>query len=169
MMLNDSEIRRLCSTGMITNFVVFGDQLQANGFDLTLDRVSRITGPGAIIDFSNKNRVLPETEDIPFEDAIEYPPRVVLTPGVYIFHSSEILEMPNDVAAIGVPRSSMSRCGNFVQSAAIDAGYRGRLIFPVLVTIPTEFYFKARFIQLLFYKLIGDAKHPYDGIFKEKK
>lgn len=168
MMLNDREIKKLCNAGMITNFVIFGDQLQANGFDLTLDRVSRIVGPGAVIDFTNKDRVLPATEDIPFEDAIEYPPRVMLMPGTYIFHSSEILNMPDDIASFGVPRSSMSRCGNFLQSAAIDAGYKGRLIFPVLITIPTLFYFKARFVQLLFYKLIGNAKQPYNGIFKEK-
>ena len=168
MMLNDREIRKLCNAGMIANFVIFGDQLQANGFDLTLDRVSRIVGPGAVIDFNNKNRVLPATEDIPFEDTFELPPRVVLMPGVYIFHSSEILNMPNDIAAFGVPRSSMSRCGNFLQSAAIDSGYKGRLNCPVLIMIPTEFYFKARFVQLLFYKLTGEAQRPYDGIFKEK-
>lgn len=159
-MLNDMDIRKAINVaGMISGFKNLDVQLQANGFDLTLDTVDQFNGTGAI-DFDNKNRVLCDLLDnYDFE----------LAPGAYLFHTAETLKMPPDVAAIGVPRSTMSRNGAFVESAAIDAGYEGKLVFPVLLTRPLLVYDRARFVQLLFFRLSGPAEKVYAGIYMRAK
>ena len=48
---------------------------------------------------------------------------VTLTPGPYQIVYNEIVDLPNDLMALGRPRSSLCRCGVTIHTAIWDAGY----------------------------------------------
>lgn len=174
MMLNDRDICKLAlEHNMITDYLDFKTQLQPNGFDLTLDKVAVIRNddqgltyePGrgtANIDFSNTKRAIPNFTPIPW-----YLEGLSLIPGHYLFRAAERFFMPPDIAALCVARSTLNRCGGFLDSAAVDAGYSGPLEFPVRLTLPVHFHYRARFVQILFFKLTGPADKIYNGIYKQ--
>ena len=148
---------------MIQNYIDLDTQLQPNGFDLTIGEVAEFTGRWpAIIDFSNKMRQISSTMPILLEGG-EYR----LKPGMYLFRANEFFEMPDRLSGWGMPRSTLSRCGITLNSAIIDAGYSGKLVFVVTISQETKFSKDARFCQMIFFKLNEAPSRLYDGVYKE--
>ena len=138
------------------------EQIQANGFDLTLRELALTQSAGKIT-VANSQRVLPELAPLVFDgqDFIE------LIPGTYIITYNEIVHLPRNVMALGRPRSSLLRCGVTVGTAVWDAGYSGRSqsLLVVYNTLGFHVQQNARITQLVFLQL-SDKTEGYEGIYQ---
>ena len=168
---NRNEIEKLIADkGILSDYVDLNTQLTPNGFDITVEKVFKITQKGSL-DFSNKERVLPETEECTLK---KNKPRDrfgwwELAAGVYKIRCNEYCSFPNDLIALAFPRSSLLRMGVFTHSAVWDAGFKGKSEFILSVQNPYGLRLKqnARVAQLVFFK-IDATKHTYSGIFQDK-
>jgi dUTP pyrophosphatase len=145
-------IRRALGTDppLIRGYRSLEEQLQPNGFDLTLAEVHRHAGAGRI-GTTNAERRLSELEPVPFgPDGF-----VSLAPGAYHIVYNEIVALPLDVMALGRPRSSLNRNGVTIHTAVWDAGYEGRSTSLLQVLNPAGFEVArdARVMQLVFFTL----------------
>src|SRR5919112_4202990 len=77
---------------LVTGFLSLEDQLQPNGFDLSVAQVSELTGPGAL-GRTNADRIVPEARPLAF-DADGW---LELQPGMYQLLFNEIVALPNDL------------------------------------------------------------------------
>jgi len=158
MILGKTELRRLVD-GLVEGAVDAGEQLQVNGFELTAAKVESFDGPGHI-GFSNEDRSLPATRPLQWgKDGWLF-----LEKGCYKVIFNEIVAIPKDVCAIGLPRSSLLRMGVSVHTAVWDAGYSGRSEALLVVYNGGGFYIKkdARVLQLIFMRL-ESGQEDYKG------
>ncbi len=160
--LSGEEIRKLVKErGLIKSYIDLDTQIQPNGFDCTLRSIYRIRGTGKI-DFSNRERVLPEAEEMEFEDDW-----IFLDKGVYRARLNEVVDLPKDMMAIGRPRSSLIRCGANVLTAVWDAGYRGRSEVGIVVYSGLWLKRNARIVQLVFMRLDRESE-GYAGAYQNE-
>lgn len=169
MMLNHNEIENLIKEKkLIENFINLDKQLTPNGFDLTVSKIFEFLEHGQI-DFSNKERKLPQTKEIlpVMESENDKYGWWKLQKGVYKVMTNEIVNMPSDLAALAFTRTSLLRMGAFTQNGVWDAGFSGKSEFILVVDNPFGIKIKqnARIVQLVFFK-INDAEILYNGIYK---
>jgi len=148
---------------LITGWLDLEQQIQPNGFDLTLAEIQRHIGKGAI-GISNAKRILPELEQVDFDsDGF-----AELDPGIYHVTYNEVVSLPNDLMALGRPRSSLNRSGVTIHTAVWDAGYTGRSTSLMAVLNPAGFRVErnARVLQLVFFGLSVQAEEGYRGIYQ---
>ncbi|WP_456371279.1 deoxyuridine 5'-triphosphate nucleotidohydrolase [Geoglobus sp.] len=160
--LSKHEIRKLIDEeGLISDYVDLETQLQPNGFDCTLRRVARLKGHGRI-DFDNREREIPETDDVDFQGDW-----VFLEKGYYRAYLNEVVKLPRDIMALARPRSSMVRAGANVLTAVWDAGYFGRSEVGLVVYNENGIWLRrnARIVQLVFFRLENETEE-YSGIYR---
>ncbi len=161
-MLCKEDIRKLIlEKKLIENYIDLEKQLQPNGFDCTLHSIYSLSGEGRI-DFDNKERVLPKVKELEFKNDWIY-----LEKGFYKARINEVINLPNDVAALARPRSTMIRCGVNVLTAVWDAGYRGRSEVGLAVYRGVWIKKNARIVQLVFFRLSGESE-GYKGIYQNE-
>jgi dUTP pyrophosphatase len=138
-------------------------QYQPAGVDLTLKEVHEITSAGAI-DFDNSKRKLSETRKLEFSSDGS----LLLSPGCYKIIYNEYVNIPDDCAAMGLPRSSLLRCGADVHCALWDPGYHGRSesLLTVYNAHGITLHKNAKVVQLIFVKLSKKAAETYSGQYK---
>ncbi len=138
-------------------------QVQPNGVDLTLASIQRHLGGGRIA-VDNSGRVLPELEDVVPDDDGWYH----LTPGAWHITYNEVVALPNDLMALGRPRSSLGRCGVSIHTSVWDAGYEGRSTSLLQVVNPEGFRVQrdARVMQLVFFTLSSRTAEGYSGQYQ---
>ncbi len=162
--LSSSDIRRLLKQNppLVEGWLNLDEQVQANGFDLTLREVAAMQSGGKIA-VSNDARVLADLSPLAF-DAKGF---LDLAPGVYMVTYNEIVHLPKNIMALGRPRSSLLRCGVNVGTAVWDAGYEGRSQSLLTVHNPRGFRVQqnARIAQLVFMELTGDSE-GYNGVYQ---
>ena len=173
--LNREEITHLLggSPPLIEGYVALESQLQPNGFDLSLREVARFTThchserseeSSPQLGASNTDRVLPETEPLPFDSEgwLELPQ------GAYLITFNEVVNLPRDLMALGRPRSSLLRSGVALHTAVWDAGYRGRSQSLLTVHHPDGFRLQrnARLAQLVFFRLATPPEQGYRGQYQ---
>ena len=149
---------------MIEDYIKLEDQLQPNGFDLTLKEVAMIQSGGRIA-VSNAQRMVSGLCPLVF-DGLDY---LELIAGAYVITFNEIVNLPKNVMALGAPRSSLLRCGVTVQNAVWDAGYCGRSQALMVVYNPYGFRVQrnARIDQLVFFEL-ADETEGYSGTYQRE-
>jgi dUTP pyrophosphatase len=148
---------------LLRNYISLEQQLQPNGVDLTLSRVERFVTGGRIA-ADNHGRVLPDLEEIqPDADGWYH-----LTPGPWHITYNEIVALPDELMALGRPRSSLARSGVAVHTAVWDAGYEGRSTSLLQVINPSSFAVQrhARVIQLVFFTLNTKTASGYTGRYQ---
>ncbi len=158
MILGKTELIRLLDS-LVEGAVDAQAQVQPNGLELTAGKVEAFEGAGGI-GFSNDDRSLPATKVLPWgKDGWLF-----LEPGCYKVVFNEIVSIPRDICAIGLPRSSLLRMGVSVHTAVWDAGYRGRSEALLVVYNEKGFRIKkdARILQLLFMGL-ESGQEGYGG------
>ena len=171
-MLSREEIKKLIEKAkLVTGFIDLDTQLTPNGFDLTVAKIYEFVGAGNL-DFSNKERKLPETKELSCE---KLTPKDKfgwwrLKPGVYKVLTNETVNLPNDLIGIAFSRSSLLRMGAFAQNGVWDAGFRGKSEFVLMVANPQGISLKenSRVVQLLFTK-IAETEEGYNGIYQDKQ
>ncbi|CAD7779947.1 MAG: Deoxyuridine 5'-triphosphate nucleotidohydrolase [Candidatus Methanoperedenaceae archaeon GB50] len=151
------------SPRLVEGICDLGVQVQPNGVELTLQRIERFIGYGAVA-YENSERVIAPSEPIGFgSDGWVY-----LEPGVYKVIFNEVVNVPLGMAAIARPRSSLTRCGVTVETGVWDAGYSGRSESMLVVYNRYGFRVKrnARLVQLVFFHLTKPVDVGYDGVYQ---
>ena len=148
---------------LIESYRSLDEQLQPNGFDLTVREVGRISSPGSM-------GAAPDQRTLSHTDRLELGPDEWhhLPPGPYLVTLNEIVNLPLDLMALGRPRSSLLRCGVSLHNAVWEAGYRGRSQ-ALLVVHNQEGYRlqrNARLMQLVFFQLLRPVSEGYQGRFQ---
>jgi dUTP pyrophosphatase len=162
--LSKNEIRRLIlqKLPLIQDYLNLDEQLQPNGFDMTLRTISTITTRGQIT-VDNSQRIISELIPLKFDkfDKLE------LKPGNYVITFNEVVNLPVAVMALAKPRSSLLRCGVAIHNAVWDAGYSGRSQALLVVYNPEGFCIQknARVNQLVFFKLDKETE-GYNGKYQ---
>ena len=150
---------------LVSAFLSLEDQLQPNGFDLTVAEVARF-GDSGTIGCSNASRSLPEAQPLRFDSSgwLELPA------GPYQIVFNEIVDLPNDLMALGRPRSSLCRMGATVSTAVWDAGYVGRSTALLNIENPAGMRMEqtARLLQLVFFTLNAPTARGYDGVYQSE-
>jgi dUTP pyrophosphatase len=149
---------------LVEGWLNLEEQVQANGFDLTLRDVALIKSAGTIAQ-ANSQRVLSALSPLSFD------PKgfLDLATGVYMVTYNEIVHLPKNIMALGRPRSSLLRCGVNVGTAVWDAGYEGRSQSLLMVHNPKGFRVQqnARITQLVFMELTGESE-GYNGFYQRE-
>ncbi|MFH1651902.1 MAG: deoxyuridine 5'-triphosphate nucleotidohydrolase [Chloroflexota bacterium] len=162
--LSEHEIReRLQSEPpLVEGWLDLAEQVQVNGFDLTLRDVAMLQ-TGGTIGVSNRQRFIPPVAPLVF-DGTGF---LELMPGIYSITFNEVVHLPRDVMALARPRSSLLRCGVTVDTAVWDAGYSGRSQSLMIVYNPQGFRVQknARVVQLVFWQLAGETE-GYRGAYQ---
>ena len=162
--LSRHDINRLLQNEppLIEGWIDLEQQVQTNGFDLTLRQIAMLQSAGRIAD-TNSQRVVSDLAPLVF-DGLGY---IDLIPGAYIVTLNEIVHLPKDVTALAAPRSSLLRCGVTINNAVWDAGYSGRSQALMVVYNPQGFRLQrnARILQLVFFRLTGETE-GYNGIYQ---
>ena len=163
--LAKDDIRKLLKQAppLLEGYLDLEAQLQVNGFDISLREIARLQTPG-VIARDNSQRKVSDLAPLAFgADGF-----IDLAPGPYLITHNEIVHLPNNVMALGRPRSSLLRCGVTVNTAVWDAGYSGRSQSLLVVYNPLGFRLQkdARVVQLVFFYLTGETegyKGKYQG------
>lgn len=162
--LSGNDIRSLIEQEppLIEGWLDLDEQVQANGFDLTLREVAVMQSAGRITAASDQ-RVVSDLSPLVFDGT----GCIELVPGTYIITYNEVVHLPKNIMALGRPRSSLLRCGVTVGTAVWDAGYEGRSQSLLVVYNYRGFRVQrnARITQLVFFKLTVDTE-GYNGIYQ---
>ncbi|MFC1935007.1 deoxyuridine 5'-triphosphate nucleotidohydrolase [Chloroflexota bacterium] len=162
--LSGLDIRRLINQAppLVEDWLDLEEQLQANGFDLTLREVALLQSAGKIT-VDNRQRVVSGLSPLVF-DGLGY---IDLIPASYLITYNEIVHLPRNIMALASPRSSLLRCGVTVGTAVWDAGYSGRSQSLLVVHNPLGFRLQrnARVVQLVFW-LLTEETEGYQGIYQ---
>jgi dUTP pyrophosphatase len=150
---------------LISGYHSIEDQLQPNGFDLSVAEVGEFANGGAI-GRNNASRSLPNVRPLPFDDT----GWLELRPGAYQIVFNETVDLPNYLMALGRPRSSLCRVGATLGTAVWDAGYRGRSTALLMVMNPSGMRLEraARLLQLVFFTLETATARGYDGTYQDE-
>ena len=150
---------------LVAGTVSLEEQLQPNGIDLTLRRISSFASKGNLTR-SNEGRILSKTVPLTFDSRNG----VDLEPGAYLVTFNEVVSLPLNIMALAQPRSSLNRCGVSLHSAVWDAGYSGRS--QSLLVVYNAYGFRlhkdARIMQLVFFSLTHPVRQGYAGKFQKE-
>ena len=120
---------------LISGYLSLEQQLQPNGFDLTIQDIGLFETSGTIgadtspVDTETLNPIPRELSTISLlisDLKNEESNSVDLPPGPYLVTFSETVNLPLNVMALGRPRSSLLRSGVSLHTAVWDAGYKSR-------------------------------------------
>ena len=159
--LTKNEIRKLIDEkSMVMNCIDLEKQLQPNGIDLTLNTILTPTGYGFIgID----------TKDVPKYQHYYLNNECLfkLPFGMYIFNINETINLPSDICAITIQRSSLMRSGVNTNIGFWDSGYLGKGYSTLNVMNPNGFHIEknASIIQMIFLKNTIPTE-LYNGSYK---
>ena len=164
--LAKSDIKQLLENKppLVEGYIELEQQLQPNGFDITLREISIFQNAGQI-SAANSARRLPELTQIPFPvDGF-----ITVKAGCYLVTYNEIVNIPKTIMAFGRPRSSLLRCGVSIGTAVWDAGYSGRS--QSIMIVHNEHGFRvqknARMLQLVFETLTSETE-GYNGKYQKE-
>jgi dUTP pyrophosphatase len=164
--LSQNDIRRLIQQkpSLVEGYIELEQQLQPNGFDITLRDVAMLQTMGQIA-IDNAQRQLPDLAPLIFDNQ----GFMELMPGSYSITYNEIVHIPTNLMALARPRSSLLRCGVSIGTAVWDAGYSGRSQSLMLVYNSNGFRVQqnARVAQLVFLTLTAETE-SYSGKYQNE-
>ena len=149
---------------LVEGYIDLEQQLQPNGFDITLRDVAALQNMGQI-GKDNAQRQLPDLESLIFDNH----GFMELKPGNYMITYNEIVHIPTNLMALARPRSSLLRCGVSIGTAVWDAGYAGRSQSLMIVYNSAGFRVQkdARVAQLVFMTLSTETE-GYAGKYQNE-
>ena len=161
-MLTGEEILQL---NLIQNIKDSKLQIQPSGIDFSVKNIYEWKDRG-VLDFSNKERKLPEIKEVKKVKGIYY-----LSMGAYMVEFNEVVKIPNNIVGLMLSRSSLNRSGAFVTGALIDPGFEGNISVCLHIINPYGLNLKetARIAQWIFFKLDKNVKKGYSGQYKGKQ
>jgi len=140
------------------------NNIQPSGVDLRVKCVYRLKNGGYI---GVENRKNPDVE----ASAKEIGKKIIIKPNEFVLvETMEKVNMPKDVMAIVLPRSSLFRCGVSLHTAVVDPGFQGTLTFGMknLSEFPFEIEIGSKIGQIVFEEVEGNVK-LYNGKYQGGK
>lgn len=129
---------------------------EGTGFDLRLGEVFRISGDAFLGETHRK------TPDI--ESVMVYNPKknqsIKIKPGdFFLVKTIEKINLPIDLSAVILPRTTTFRSGLFLRTGPIQPGYQGELTFGLKNEGPitVEIEMGARFVHVIFHEIKGEG------------
>jgi deoxycytidine triphosphate deaminase len=160
MYLGSSEIkRRVIQEKLLDNCSL--ENVQGAGVDLRIEKLYEVSGPAHL---GTRDRKLPNLIE---ENGIHFK----LEPDkYYLCLTTESVNMPEDLIAFILQRSTLFRCGVSLRTAVVDPGYRGALTIGIKNEGHMEFKLKrgARIAQIVFSEVKGNAE-KYNGKYQGGK
>lgn len=171
-MLNRKQIKELIDKhDLFENYINLEQQLQPNGFDMTVDKIYRFKSNGQL-DFSNSERIITDCEEIkPIkENEDDEYGWWNLEPGCYKIKINEKINLPKNLISLAFSRTSLLRNGASTEHAVWDAGYSGKSEFLLNVNNEDGIKIKenARIAQMVFIP-IDEVDEGYRGIMYGNK
>jgi dUTP pyrophosphatase len=153
------------SPPLVENLCDVRQQLQPNGIDLTLKEIALFSSSGSLGP-TNENRILATVSPLVFDGL----GRLDLLPGCYLVTYNEVVNLPKNIMALAMPRSSLLRCGVAIHNAVWDAGYSGRSQSLMVVYNPRGFrlHRNTRIVQMVFFFLSREVGQGYHGLFQHE-
>lgn len=149
--------KTIAESGIIKNLEGGNFECQQNGIDLTLESVSRIEG-GKLL---REHRDFIHTPIVP--DASEV---WMLHPGAYSIEFQQEVEVPENMCAQIIQRSTLNRMGGFVLAGLYDSGFKNQIGAVLRVSAPIQLQKGARVAQIIFQE--ADAASQYSGVYQGK-
>ncbi len=145
---------------LIGDYFSLDDQLQTNGFDLTLKEVGDLATPGSMGQ-GTECREVSKSRPLIFDQS----GWLQLSAGSYLITFNEVVALPLDLMALGRPRSSLLRSAVSIHTAVWDAGYQGRSQALMVVHHSQGYRVQrgARLMQLVFFRLGTGVTQGYQG------
>lgn len=157
MFLGKAEIlKRIRAEKLLENLDI--GNVQGAGVDLKIDRMYEPVSPASL---RQESRNLPRLQEIP-DDTF------TLIPGkYYLCTTKEKVNMPEDLVAFILQRSTLFRCGVSLRTAVVDPGYSGILTIGIKNEGPTDFILErgSRICQIVFSRVHGEAQ-GYGGRYQ---
>jgi deoxycytidine triphosphate deaminase len=160
MYLGSSELkRRILEERLLENCSI--ENVQGAGYDLKIEKLFLVDGPGFLGTEERRLPELREVEELTFKLAPDK---------YYLCLTRESVNMPEDLIAFILPRSTLFRCGVSLRTAVVDPGYKGALTLGIKNEGAREFKLKqgARIAQIVFSEVKGDAA-KYRGKYQGGK
>jgi len=151
--------KEVTERGIIINTEGGNMEIQQNGIDLTLESVDLIKG-GVL------GR---EARDIiPYDpimcDSDEY---FLLSPDQsYSIMFQQKINVPENMCAQIIQRSTLNRMGGFILSGLYDSGFNNQIGAVVRTTVPIKLQKGARVAQIIF--IMAESASLYNGIYQSK-
>lgn len=127
---------------------------EGTGFDLRLGEVFKISGKAFL---GETHRQTPDIESIKVWDPKKLS-SIKIKPGdFYLVKTIEKINLPLDLSAVIIPRTTTFRSGLFIRTGPIQPGYSGELTFGLKNEGPVtvEIEMGARFVHLIFHEIKG--------------
>ncbi|MDD3264526.1 MAG: deoxyuridine 5'-triphosphate nucleotidohydrolase [Dehalococcoidales bacterium] len=162
--LNAKQIMELSShePALICGCIDFSEQIQPCGIDLTVSQVTSFISAGKITR-SNRDRRVSETRPVQFDANGQ----AQLGAGAYLITYNETVNLPLNLTALVLPRSSLLRSGATIHTAVWDPGYsgKGQSLLTVYNTEGLILEKDARLSQMVFY-VLEETSQGYSGIYQ---
>lgn len=185
MILNDREIEELARAGMIEPFVPEKTRVNRNGekaisfglssmgYDIRVANKFKVfdhhlakyatTGQAVIVDPKN-------IADDAFVDVEgEF---VIIPPNSFaLAHSVECFNIPTDILAVVLGKSTYARCGIICNVTPLEPGWRGHVTLEISNTtpLPAKIYANEGLCQVLFHRASEPCRTPYaDGKYQNQ-
>lgn len=140
------------------------EQYQPNGIDLTIAKIETFRDNGIL---SVEGKYLPSTGRV---KQLRDNARWFLPRGEYLITFNETINLPDDIMAYILPRSSLLRMGVSLHGAVWDAGYHG--VGSSLLVVYNESGWvvekDARVAQLVFHRLEQPTGKGYAGSYQSQ-
>lgn len=126
------------------------------GFDLRLGEVFKITGEAFL---GETHRKTPDIESVAKYEEGEKRSVKIMPGDFFLVKTIEKINLPIDLSAVILPRTTTFRSGLFLRTGPIQPGYSGELTFglknegPVIVEIELG----ARFVHVIFHEIRGEG------------
>ena len=127
---------------------------EGTGFDLRLGEVYKISGSAFL---GETHRKTPDIKSVKVWDP-KKPSSIKIKPGdFYLTKTIEKINLPLNLSAVIIPRTTTFRSGLFIRTGPIQPGYSGELTFGLKNEGPVtvEIEMGARFVHLVFHEIKG--------------
>jgi len=158
---HESLAERIKKQSLVENFLQ--ESIQGSGVDFRIGELFEVSSSAFL---GENKRELPELKPVKSKNNA-----FVLKPNkYYLLKTVERVNMPDDLIAFILNRSSLFRCGASIRSAVIDPGYRGELTLGIKNESSFEVKIEkgARVAQVVFAKVEGKTKE-YKGRYQGGK
>jgi len=140
------------------------NNVQPSGVDLRVKAVYKLKNGGYL---GIKNRQTPNVDMV--SDKVG--DKIIFEPNEFVLvETMEKVNMPKDLLALILPRSSLFRCGVSLHTAVVDPGFIGTLTFGMknLSDYPFELEIGSKIGQIVFEEVKGNDK-LYNGKYQGGK
>lgn len=127
---------------------------EGTGFDLRLGEVFKISGKAFL---GETHRQTPDIESVAVWGKQK---SIKIKPGdFYLVKTIEKINLPLNLSAVIIPRTTTFRSGLFIRTGPIQPGYSGELTFGLKNEGPitVEIEMGARFVHLIFHEIKGEG------------